>query len=118
MAIDPTNPSTICAGTDGGGVFRSTDSDASWMAVNTGLKDLEMLALAIDPTKPATTYAGTHDRGVFKSTNGCASCLSPPGSGTVDVKVTSSVTSATVGTFTYLQGVQVQPSGLDIMAGR
>ncbi|MEW6365095.1 MAG: IPT/TIG domain-containing protein [Acidobacteriota bacterium] len=28
-------------------------------------------------------------------------CISPPGTGTVDVKLTSSVTSTTVGTFTY-----------------
>jgi hypothetical protein len=32
FAINPQNPSTLYAGTDIGGVFRSTDSDATWAA--------------------------------------------------------------------------------------
>ena len=38
-------------------------------AVNTGLTNTDVLALAIDPATPATLYAGTGG-GVFKSTNG------------------------------------------------
>ena len=37
LAIDPTTPSTLYAGTDGGGVFKSTNGGAAWSAVNTGL---------------------------------------------------------------------------------
>ena len=37
LAIDPLTPTTLYAGTYGGGVFKSTDGGASWSAVNTGL---------------------------------------------------------------------------------
>src|SRR6266571_4356974 len=68
LALDPTTPTTVYAGTRGGGVFKSTNGGNSWSAVNTGLPDLEIFALALDPTTPTTVYAGTV-HGVFKSTN-------------------------------------------------
>ena len=51
LAIDPTTPATLYAGT-GGGVFKSTDSGGTWAAANTGLTNLDVAALAIDPTTP------------------------------------------------------------------
>ena len=36
LAIDPHDPSTLYAGTYGGGVFKSTNGGGSWSAVNTG----------------------------------------------------------------------------------
>jgi len=44
---------------------------ANWIAVNTGLTNTYVRALAIDPDTPTTLYAGTGG-GVFKSTNGGA----------------------------------------------
>jgi hypothetical protein len=69
LAIDPTTPSTVYAGTYYGGVFKSTNGGGAWSAVNTGLSSYSVSALAIDPTTPSTLYAGTSG-GVFKSTNG------------------------------------------------
>jgi len=37
LAIDPATPSTLYAGSGGGGVFRSLNGGSSWSAVNTGL---------------------------------------------------------------------------------
>ncbi len=37
LAIDPATPSTLYAGTDGGGVFKSTNGGGNWSAFNTGL---------------------------------------------------------------------------------
>jgi hypothetical protein len=37
LAINPTTPSTLYAGTYGGGVFQSTNSGGSWSAVNIGV---------------------------------------------------------------------------------
>jgi hypothetical protein len=74
LAIDPSTPSTLYAaggwplcgfGCSGGGLFQSTDSGASWSAINT---DLNVSALAIDPHTPSTLYAGTAG-GVFHSTD-------------------------------------------------
>ena len=64
------------AGTGGGGgnpnenrgVFKTTDGGVIWQAVNTGLTNLNVHALAIDPGNPATVYAGTYGSGVFKIT--------------------------------------------------
>lgn len=76
LAIDPSTPATIYAGTSGG-VFKSTNGGANWGAVNTGLTHAYARALAIDPATPTTIYAGTIGvvgdvwvGGVFKSTNG------------------------------------------------
>jgi len=73
LAIDPATPTTLYAGTYGGGVFKSANGGASWSAVNSGLTSLAVLALAIDPATPTTLYAGTSGGGVFKSVNGGAS---------------------------------------------
>src|ERR1019366_4735212 len=85
LAIDPTTPSTLYAGTGyqagtgGGGVYKSTDGGGTWSAVNgpTGLSGFVVDALAIDPSTPSTLYAGTGDpegagtgNGVYKSTDG------------------------------------------------
>ena len=59
---------TVLAATDGG-VFKSTDGGSSWHAINAGLPNARVSALAIDPVAPATFYAGTSS-GVFKSTDG------------------------------------------------
>ena len=69
LAIDPATPATLYAGTNGDGVFKSTDGAGNWSAVNIGLTDTRVYALAIDPGTPAILYAGTGS-GVFKSTNG------------------------------------------------
>jgi uncharacterized repeat protein (TIGR02543 family) len=69
LAIDPATPTTLYAGTYSGGVFRSTDSGATWTAVNTGLTSQDIRSLAINPAAPATLYAGIWGGGVFRSTD-------------------------------------------------
>ena len=57
LAIDPTNPSTLYAGTNRG-VFKSTDMGSTWAEINNGLTSFGVLGLAVDPTNPSTLYAG------------------------------------------------------------
>jgi photosystem II stability/assembly factor-like uncharacterized protein len=65
IAIDPTQPSILYAGTVGG-VYKTTNGGASWSAVlNTSSS-----ALAIDPVHPTTIYST--GAGVSKSTDGGA----------------------------------------------
>ena len=68
LAIDPSNPATLYAGSFGNGVFKSTDSGNTWVRAGTGLTTPFISALVVDPLAPATVYAGTGD-GVFKTTN-------------------------------------------------
>lgn len=70
LVIDPATPTTLYAGINVSGVFKSTNSGGNWTAINTGLTDSTVGALAIDPTSPATLYAGTYRSGIFRSTNG------------------------------------------------
>jgi hypothetical protein len=73
LAINPSTPGTLYAGTSGfgGGVFKSTNEGTRWTVANSGLTSTSVRVLAIDPSTPATLYAGT-DSGVFKSTDGGA----------------------------------------------
>src|SRR5262252_4328606 len=69
IAIDPVHPSTVYAGSSGGGVFKSTDGGDRWAAANAGLTNLNVNALIVDPAMPATLFAATDD-GVFRSFDG------------------------------------------------
>jgi hypothetical protein len=76
LVTDPTNAAILYAGTDLG-VFKTTNSAATWTPSSTGLGDAsgtashtKVQALALDPSSPSTLYAGTADRGVFKTTDG------------------------------------------------
>ena len=73
LAIDPLHTSTIYAGTDRDGVFKSTDNGVNWSAINVGLpKDFpDVYALAVDPVNTETVYAAVNGS-LFKSTNGGA----------------------------------------------
>jgi len=72
LAVDPTDPSTVYAGTIYEGAFKTTNGGASWSAINAGLAGQLVSGLAIDPATPSTVYAVTLDAGVFKSIDGGA----------------------------------------------
>ena len=69
LAVDPANPSTVYAGTTSAGVFKSTDSGATWQGAGEGLPTTGISALVIDPVTRSTVYAGTGS-GIFKSVDG------------------------------------------------
>src|SRR5439155_6571717 len=56
LAIDPSTPTTLYAGTKGGGVFKSTNAGGSWTAINRGEGRREGQALAINPSTPKNRY--------------------------------------------------------------
>jgi photosystem II stability/assembly factor-like uncharacterized protein len=70
LAIDPQTPTTLYAGANGGGVFKSTDRGSSWSAINRGITYTGINALAIDPQAPTTLYAASEYGGVYKSIDG------------------------------------------------
>jgi hypothetical protein len=69
LAADPTNPSTIYAGT-AGGVFKSVDGGGTF-APSTGLTGSSVTSFAINPLQPADVFVGT-THGVFESVDGGA----------------------------------------------
>ena len=71
IVLNPESPSGLLfAGTDGGGIFRSVDTSATWAAVNNGLKSLYVRALAFNGA--SILFAGT-DSGVYRSYDSGAS---------------------------------------------
>lgn len=55
LAADPTDASTVYAGTLSGG-FKTTDGGASWLPIAGGFPATEVDAIAIDPERPSFVY--------------------------------------------------------------
>lgn len=68
VAIHPTNPDIVLAGTAYGGLYRSTDGGNSWTLVSGGLKDDTFFSVAFAPSDPSIAYAGGYNW-VYISTN-------------------------------------------------
>lgn len=61
---------TLCVGTIGTGLWRSTDSGATWGQARTGLwTESRVFSLAVHPHDPHILYAGA-DSGMYKSEDG------------------------------------------------
>ena len=112
VALAPSNPVNLYAGTLQHGVFKSVNSGTVWAAKNSGLKAL-IQYMALDPTDKNIIYAGIPDLGVFRSSDGgnnwvsrnaglgsqqvAALAISPVGSHTLWASVNNAVTPSTGG---------------------
>jgi photosystem II stability/assembly factor-like uncharacterized protein len=70
IAIDPSNPKLVYAGTYGSGVFKSQDTGQTWQPASQGLDNLSICSLVVDPTNPSILYAGTYKNQLYKSIDG------------------------------------------------
>jgi hypothetical protein len=68
IAIHPTNPSIVYAGSASGGVWRSTNGGATWTPLTDFQCTLSTGAVAIDPVDPTIVYVGTGEPAV---SSGC-----------------------------------------------
>jgi hypothetical protein len=78
LLFDPAAPSTFYAGTNVG-VFVSEDSGSSWTAINNGLTNPVVDALALGPGPDGFLYAATLGGGVFLYTDKLESRASTTG---------------------------------------
>ena len=69
VAISPSDPGVVFAGTHGGGVFKSTDGGTAWHPANSGLGGSEIRAIAVHPTDPNRIFVGSW-AGLFRSDDG------------------------------------------------
>ena len=76
VELDPFSDDTIYVGTNGYGVYKTTNSGRSWSPMNQGL-DTPFIkgpgALRVHPQIPGILFAGTQAGGIYKSTNGASS---------------------------------------------
>ncbi|APY07637.1 hypothetical protein BWZ20_04680 [Winogradskyella sp. J14-2] len=70
MAIEESNLNHIIAGSETGGVWKSTDGGATWTVLSDNLSNIDVYALAIEPTNSNTYFWGSTSGTIFKSTNG------------------------------------------------
>ncbi len=68
IAIHPTNPSIVYAGSASGGVWRTTNGGATWTPLTDNQCSLTTGSIAIDPVNPNIVYVGT---GEPTQSNGC-----------------------------------------------
>jgi hypothetical protein len=59
IAVHPSNPNTVYAGTAQGGLYRSLDGGATWLPLMDNAATLAIGAIAIAPSNPSTIYVGT-----------------------------------------------------------
>jgi len=71
-------PSTVYAGGNARGVFKSLDGGLTWTLATSGLFATSIDSLAIDPQNPHTVYAGVDVAGLYKSTDGAVSWSATP----------------------------------------
>jgi hypothetical protein len=105
LLIDPGNPALMYAGTADGGVWKSSDTGASWNAVGDMLPRLAVSTLVMDPRNSGILYAGTgwagtrmnsgrnfdetRGAGVFESVDAGDTWTQLAGSGTPDFQYVS-----------------------------
>ena len=78
FAFHPNNPAIIYAGSNGGGLFRSTDNGLNWSNLTNGIPSLGISAVQVDPVNPDIIYILNGDgdsqlnysTGVLKSFDG------------------------------------------------
>jgi hypothetical protein len=94
LAVHPTTTSTIFVGGANGGIWRSTDSGASWQPIDDYLPSLAITTIVFRPGTSSTMYAGTGESfseldgargaGILKSTNSGAAWAVLPSTSTAD----------------------------------
>jgi photosystem II stability/assembly factor-like uncharacterized protein len=83
IAFHPTDTTKFYCAAAGGGVWKTTDAGAHWVALTDFLTSLAAGGLAVDPNNPSVLYFGTGEQnysgdswygdGIYKSTNEGAS---------------------------------------------
>ncbi len=70
LAINPSSPSTVWAGSASGGLWKTTTAGigtSAWSFVNTGFNALSVGAIAIDPLNPQNMLIGTGEISFYHS---------------------------------------------------
>ena len=87
VIVNPDQPATVYASGPGLGVIRSDDGGTNWRAVNAGLPNLDVTALALHSFRRETLYAWVRGEGVYRTEDGGANWKRMPDQGPPDKDV-------------------------------
>lgn len=120
LLIHPTTPAIMWIGSVGGGIWKTTDSGATWLPLDDFMANIAVSTMAMHPMDPDEIYAGTGEgyynadglrgAGIFKSVNGgtawtqLASTSTAPGAG------------MTAADFQYVNRLAMSPNGTTLLA--
>jgi hypothetical protein len=91
ILVDPLTPTTIFAGLDGAGIYRSTNSGGVWSVTTLLSGNTRIKALAITPGDSTKLFAATYGGGVYKSTDSGMSWSACTNTGLTNTNVLSLV---------------------------
>ncbi|HEX8772447.1 MAG TPA: Ig-like domain-containing protein [Pyrinomonadaceae bacterium] len=113
IVIHPTDTQTMWVGSVSGGIWKTTNGGASWVALDDFMANLAVSTMVIDPNDPNTLYAGTGEgfsnsgsrrgAGVFKTTDGGATWAQLPSTANINWLLVNRIT--------------ISPDGQVILAG-
>jgi photosystem II stability/assembly factor-like uncharacterized protein len=69
IGVDPRNSNVVYIGTDGGGVWGTTDGGTNWAPLTDSQANINIRDLELAPSAPDTIFAATYGGGVLKSTD-------------------------------------------------
>ena len=69
VLVDPNTPTTVFAGVDGAGIYRSTNAGSSWTAATIPSASTRIKALIIKTGDSTKLFAATYGAGVYTSTD-------------------------------------------------
>jgi hypothetical protein len=96
ILIDPLSISTLFAGLEGAGIFKSTDSGGSWnTATLPASPNTRIKALVIAPADSSKLFAATYGSGIYRSTTSGDSWETCTDAGLTNANVLSLVTDST-----------------------
>jgi photosystem II stability/assembly factor-like uncharacterized protein len=111
VVANPDQPGLIYASGRGLGVIESNDSGKTWQAINTGLPNLDVTALALHSFRRATLYAWVHNEGIYRTEDGGATWEQVPDEGPSDTDVRGLVHSTLPGSMNTGWLYAATPSG-------
>ena len=87
VAVNPDDPATLYVSGLGVGVLKSTDGGQSWSAVNSGLVNTDVVALAMHSFRRETLYVWLQGDGIYRTEDGGAHWNRMPDQGPPDTAV-------------------------------
>jgi len=69
IGVDPRNSNVVYIGTDGGGVWGTTDRGINWAPLTDSQANINIRDLTLAPSAPDTIFAATYGGGLLKSIN-------------------------------------------------